>query len=66
MTPDERDELLRPGERVQTWWCADCRCEHTASVIGGLVVPPLESPPLQSLSAVESTRAEEEDYHDAN
>lgn len=32
-TGDERNELLRD---VQTWWCADCRCEHTASVISGL------------------------------
>lgn len=68
MTLDERNELLRdtrPGHRVQTWYCSDCDCEHTASVIGGVVVPPLESPPLQSLKEVESTREEREDYeHD--
>lgn len=53
---------IRAGEKVQIWWCSDCQCEHEASVIGGMVVPPLESPPLQSLSEVESTRLEEEDY----
>lgn len=56
------DELPRAGERIQTWYCSDCRCEHTASVIGGLIAPPVEAPSLQSLSEVESTRIEEEDY----
>lgn len=52
----------RPGDLIQRWHCSDCECEHEASVLGGLVVPPLEQPPLQSLSEVESTRLEEEDY----
>lgn len=55
----------RHGERIQTWYCSDCRSEHTASVVGGVVVPPLESPPLQSLREIESVRVEEEDYSDA-
>lgn len=57
MTPD-----TRPGHLIQRWWCSDCGCEHEASVLGGLVTPPLESPPLQSLSEVESEREEREDY----
>lgn len=57
MTPESR-----PGERVQTWYCSDCQCEHTASVLGGPIVPPLESPPLQSPWEVESERGEQEDY----
>lgn len=52
----------RAGNLIQRWWCSDCQCEHEASVIGGLVTPPYEQPPLQSLSEVESTRVEEEDY----
>lgn len=52
----------RPGERTQRWYCSNCQCEHEASVIGGLVVPPLEQLPLLSLSEVESTREEREDY----
>lgn len=31
-----------------------------------VVVPPLESLPLQSLKEVESTRSEDEDYHNAD
>lgn len=52
----------RAGEKVQRWWCSGCQREHEASVIGGVVMPPLESPPLQSLSEVESAREEREDY----
>lgn len=52
----------RPGDQIQTFWCSDCRCEHTASVIGGVVVPPLESLPLRSLTEVESEWEEREDY----
>lgn len=52
----------RAGERIQRWYCPDCRCEHTASVIGGVVVPVKESPPLQSLKEVESEREERENY----
>jgi hypothetical protein len=26
---------VRPGEKVQTWWCEDCQEEHTGSVLGG-------------------------------
>lgn len=30
----------RPGERIQTWFCEDCRTEHTGSVLGGLIGDP--------------------------
>lgn len=49
----------RPGERIQTWWCKDCGEEHTASVLGGVVVPPLEGTPLKSLRDVASEMEEE-------
>lgn len=52
----------RAGDLVQRWYCADCDCEHEASVIGGLVALPLEQQPLQSLKEAESTRLEGEDY----
>lgn len=52
----------RAGDLIQRWYCAGCQCEHEASVIGGVVVPPLEQQPLQSLKEVESKRSEEEDY----
>lgn len=60
MTAEEKAELPKPGERIQTWWCKDCGESHTAPVIGGLVVPPLEAPILKSLSEVQSERDEQE------
>lgn len=55
----------RAGDRIQRWYCSGCGREHEASVIGGVVVPPLEQLPLESLKEVESTRVEEEDYERA-
>lgn len=52
----------RAGDLIQRWNCSDCRCEHEASVIGGVVVPPLEQQPLLSLKEVQSEREEREDY----
>lgn len=31
---------VRPGERIQTWFCDGCQTEHTGSVLGGLIGDP--------------------------
>lgn len=51
----------RPGERIQEFWCDDCKEWHRGSVLGGPVEHksdplPLEHQPLKSLSEVQSER----------
>lgn len=64
-TSSEHHELtkdVRAGERVQRWYCSDCGCEHTGSVLSGVVMPAERGTQLQSLREAESERAEREDY----
>ena len=38
----ESEPKSRPGEKIQEFWCEDCREWHRASVLGGAVTEETE------------------------
>lgn len=38
MTETIATKPVRAGERIQTFWCEDCREWHKASVLGGVIL----------------------------